>query len=603
MPRWQSCPPFVTWPGAAWHEPCTSRAIVIGTSRRVADTVEQRAMLTLEALGVGVLRTDARGRVDYMNPMLERLTGWPSAEAEGRAVLEVLAVTDGFTGGAPFDAVACALGLRRPIPFPKEALLAQRGGKQFAVEGVATPILDAEHQLSGLVVTVRDVSESRGLERDLTFLATHDLLTGLLNRREFENRLQSSVRWAAAGNAWGLYCVDLDNFGVINDAQGHVVGDVVLKQVAAVLRARLRPGDCVARVGGDEFAVLLEDCDEDDLARFAEELRAELTAIRVAWREGPFQLQASVGAVTLTPDLPDPLRAAQSACRAAAERGGNRVEIYRPDDTAVVRRSGQVAWLHRLNDALENHRFDLVRQRIQPLRLGGSEAPMYEVLLRLPGPSGPPALPAAFLPAAERYRLSQAVDRWVVNRILPAISAESSTTYSLTVNLSAESIGSAKFLALLKADLAASSARADRLCFEITETGVIADLRQAVRFIEEFKSLGCRFLLDDFGRGMSAFAYLRELPVDFLKIDGNIVSRAGEDPVRRAMLESIQQLGRVMRLKTVGECVEDESTLALLAEMGVDFAQGRLVHGPEQFLPAGASADSGAYTLQTSDSP
>jgi diguanylate cyclase (GGDEF)-like protein/PAS domain S-box-containing protein len=531
------------------------------------------------------VRTDAAGRIDYVNPMGERLSGWPRDEALGRTVPEVMPISTGFST-QHFDVVACALGLRQVVILPKGALLIPRGGKQFAVQGLATPLVDARHGAVGVVVTMRDVSEMRGLERDLTFLAAHDLLTGLLNRPEFDAQVQLAIHSAASGLPRAICYIDLDNFGVINDAHGHLAGDEVLRQVAALLRTRIRQGDCVSRMGGDEFAVLLDGCKSDDVGAAAGKLHAELATISVPGRGGPFQVRASIGAVALTGDIADPLRAAEAACRAAHERGGNCTQLYSLEDTAVIRRAGQVTWLHRLNDALTNHRFALVRQRMSPLRDGAALPPIYEVLLRLPAQDSSEALPTAFLPAAERYHLSQAIDRWVVSRVLETLSTGSHILDILSINITAQSLGSAEFLGFLKAEIAASRVGAERLCFEITEHGVISDLRRAGHFIEEIKSLGCRFFLDDFGRGMSSLTYLHELPVDFLKIDGKLVSGAGEDPVRRTMLESIQQIGHVMHLQTVGEGVEDQATLALLAELGIDFAQGYLVHRPEPFVLA-----------------
>jgi diguanylate cyclase (GGDEF)-like protein/PAS domain S-box-containing protein len=553
---------------------------------------KERAQVTLASIGDGVIRTDARGRIDYINPVAERLTSWEAERALGTPISEVFKILDEVTRRPVADPVERCLKAGKVVESPGHVLLAGRDGREFAVRDSAAPIRDRKGELIGAVLVFKDVTQLRGMEREMVYLASHDALTGLINRREFEIRLKRAIRSARSEERQHvLLYLDLDEFKVINDTCGHLVGDEMLKQVTALLRARVRRSDILARLGGDEFGVLLEDCPLAHARQIAEEMRRTVREYRFSFRDQVFEVGVSIGLVPLdaeSGDLAQVLSAADAACYVAKDRGKNRVHEYELDDTLVAERYGEMQWVHRIRSAFEDHRFRLYYQIIQPLAQEAGRELMCEVFIRMLDRSGELIEPTAFIAAAERYHLIGSIDRWVVRTAFRALAEaqrrELARPLLFTINLSGQSLSEETFLPFVAEELLLSGVDSRRICFEITETAAISKLDSAMAFIAALKGKGCRFVLDDFGSGLSSFAYLRDLPVDFLKIDGEFVQGMVEDRVKRALVESIHQIGHVMGIQTIAECVENRPTLDALKEIGVDYAQGYWITRPQPLI-------------------
>jgi diguanylate cyclase (GGDEF)-like protein/PAS domain S-box-containing protein len=553
---------------------------------------KERAQVTLASIGDGVIRTDALGVIDYLNPVAEQLTGWTAAEASGQSVMRVFDVVDEATGKPLSNPVERCLREGRVIELPGYSLLTRRDGGEFAIRDSVAPIRDRQGRITGSVLVFKDVTQLRGMEREMTYLARHDPLTGLINRREFEKRLQQYLASAREEDRLhALFYLDLDEFKVVNDTCGHLAGDEMLKQVTALLKSRLRKTDTLARLGGDEFGVLLEDVAPERARELGDDMRRAVQRFRFAWEERIFEIGVSIGLVPITAetgDMAQVLSAADAACYVAKESGRNRMHEYQPDDTALAERYGEMQWIHRIHKAFAEHRFCLYRQPIQPLRAPWfDEPPMCEIFIRMLDEEGRIASPGAFIPAAERYHLIASIDRWVVHAAfvsLACVALSHGDTTCFAINLSGQSVGDDAFLAYVLDEMEATGVVPQRICFEITETAAVGNLTQAVRFIGALKELGCRFVLDDFGSGLSSFAYLKNLRVDFLKIDGAFVRDMIGSPVQRALVESIHQIGQVMGIRTIAESVEDRATLEMLREIGVDYAQGYGIAAPEPLV-------------------
>jgi diguanylate cyclase (GGDEF)-like protein/PAS domain S-box-containing protein len=553
----------------------------------------ERAEVTLASIGDGVIRTDASGLVDYLNAVAERLTGWSAAEAAGQPLARIFDVVDEAGVRPLFDPVERCLREGKVIELPDASILLRRDGMEFAIRDSVAPIRDRRGRITGTVLVFKDVTELRGMEREMSFLAQHDVLTGLLNRRELEIRLDRCLRTAREeGRQHALFYLDLDEFKLVNDTSGHLAGDELLKEVTAALTARLRPGDTLARLGGDEFGVLLEDTSPERARVLAETLRAAVRAHRFVWQDRIFEIGVSLGTVMIdraSGDLVQVLSAADAACYVAKEAGRNRIHEYQPDDTLVTERHGVMDWIHRIHKAFDEERFRLYCQPIQPLGLVDPGAPpatsLCEIFIRMVDEEGRIATPSAFIQAAERYHLIPSIDRWVVHAAFSVLTRSTLATAApgtcYAINLSGQSIGEGDFLDYVLGEMEASGMPPARLCFEITETAAVANLTRARRFIATLKARGVRFILDDFGSGLSSFAYLKNLRVDFLKIDGEFVRNLMGDSVQRALVESIHQIGHVMGIRTIAEAVEDRDTLEALRTIGVDYAQGYWIAAPE----------------------
>ncbi|HTQ79114.1 MAG TPA: EAL domain-containing protein, partial [Thermoanaerobaculia bacterium] len=581
--------------GMGQIEGCIAIALDI-TDRRQAEEAlhreKERAQVTLASIGDGVIRSDAAGRIDYINPVAERLTGWSSERALGRPVSEVFKIIDEGSRRSMADPVARCLQAGKVVESQGHALLQSFDGREFAVHDSAAPIHGRKGELIGAVLVFKDVTQLRGLEREMAYLASHDALTDLINRREFEVRLKRAIRSARAQERHHvLLYLDLDEFKVVNDTCGHLVGDEMLKQVTAILRARVRKSDVLARLGGDEFGVLLEDCPLAQARQVAEEIRRTVREFRFFFKEKIFEVGVSIGLVPIdegSGDLAQVLSAADAACYVAKDRGRNRVHEYEPDDTLVSERHGEMQWIQRIHRAFEDHRFRLYYQTIQPLSPGPDSELMCEVFIRMLDRKGQLIEPTAFISAAERYHMIGSIDRWVVRTAFRALAEaqrqELARPLLFTLNLSGQSLSEETFLPFVLEELARSGVDAQRICFEITETAAISKLDSAMHFIMVLKEQGFRFVLDDFGSGLSSFAYLRDLKVDYLKIDGEFVQGMVEDRVKRALVESIHQIGHVMGIITIAECVEDRQTMEALSEIGVDYAQGFWITRPQPLV-------------------
>ena len=558
---------------------------------------KERAQVTLASIADAVVTVDTAGRIEFMNPVAERLTGWPLAEAHLRPVAEVFAVVDEATGAPIADPVARALSEASAIEAEGNVVLLCRGAESIAIDYSVAPIRDRTARTVGAVLVVQDMSRERQYAARLSNLASHDPLTGLLNRREFEQRVRATVehREAEEGQHAVLY-LDLDQFKVVNDTSGHAAGDELLRQVGALLRPRLREGDVLARLGGDEFGVLLPHCPPSPALRIAEALRKAIVDFRFAWKNRSFTIGVSIGLVNLAEGphtLASVLSAADAACYLAKDKGRNRVQVYRPEDDEVALRRGEMEWVNRLHRALAEDRLCLYAQPMHAMHSTGTEVLHQELLVRLIDENDELIQPITFIPAAERYHLMPSIDRWVIRtafRLLAdrrAAGDASALSGTYAINLSGASIGDDQFLDYVRESFARFRIPHRAICFEITETTAVTSLSKAAEFIGAMREPGCRFALDDFGVGVSSFTYLKQLPVDYIKIDGSFVRNMLHDPVDAAMVEAIHRIGRVMGKQTIAESVETAATLEALRSVGVDFAQGNAIAPPTLFAPPG----------------
>jgi len=470
----------------------------------------------------------------------------------------------------------------RSLYAPQHRIIRADNGEERWLSAFGRFAYDEAGEATRFLGVMYDVTDSRQAEK-LGYQATHDPLTGLINRGEFERRLQRVLGTAEAQDPHALLYLDLDQFKLVNDTAGHRAGDELLRQLAAVLEAKTRKRDTLARLGGDEFGVLLEHCAPEQALRIARGLVQAVQEFDFVWEAKRFTLGVSIGLVSIPEGgetLPEVLSAADRACYAAKDKGRNRVHVYTASDEELAQRKGEMQWIPRLHQALAQDRFRLYAQPIRALGEHGGDGEYQEVLLRLADDEKGVLLPGAFIPAAERYQQMQALDRWVVQMALANLGARADST-RLAINVSGQSLGDAGFLDYVTEQLEGSGAGPAQICFEITETSVITDLKHALNFIHALKQRGCRFALDDFGSGLSSFAYLKTLPVDYLKIDGRFVQDITEDRFDLAIVRAIQQVARVLGIKTIAESVETESILERLRAIGVDYAQGHAIATPQ----------------------
>ncbi len=547
---------------------------------------KERAEVTLHSIGDAVITTDASGRIEYMNPVAEALTEWRTEEARGRALVDVFKIVNEETREAVVDPIHQCMDQDRVVGLASLTVLLSRTGREFAIQDSAAPIRNHSGELIGAVLVFHDVTESRRLAREAQHQAAHDVLTGLVNRREFDRRLEKALASSKEfGFQHALCYVDLDQFKIVNDVAGHPVGDELLRQIALLLPRHVRERDTVARLGGDEFAILLENCPIGKARDIAESLVASIRALEFAWNDRPFDVGASIGMVQVTDQVQsaDELMShADVACYAAKELGRNRVHLYQSGADGADPRHREILRAADMRSAIENDRFRLYYQPIYSLERPTPCISRFELLLRLLDESGKLVPPSSFIPAAERYGIMAAIDRWVITTAFRRFRTlfPGQETVQISINLSGNTLSDERLFSFLEHEFAEHGVSPENICFEITETAAIRNRLEAANLIGSVRELGGHFALDDFGSGLSSFAYLKTLPVDYLKIDGSLVRNIATDNTDLAMVEAINRLAHAMGIQTVAEYVENEACLDVLRSLGVDYAQGYALGRP-----------------------
>ena len=550
----------------------------------------ERALITLHSIGDGVITTDANGRVDYMNPVAENVTGWTYGEAQGYPLTEVLPLINETTRHPIESPAGITLRTGRVVTITEQCVLINRHGQEFHIEDSAAPIFDRDNKIIGAVLVFHDVTRERRMAHQMTWQATHDSLTGLANRNEFADRLANLLAGVSndPSHQHALLYLDLDQFKVINDTCGHDAGDELLKQLSRTLRANVPASAALARLGGDEFGILLENSNLEQTTETANQLLRAFADFTFQWHERRFDVGVSIGVVPIQQDTPSAsfvLSAADVACYVAKESGRNRLHVYQDSDIDLGERHNEMHWVSRIKEALENNRFVIFKQTITALN-GDDPTPHYELLVRMRELDGSLVPPGAFIPAAERYNLMNALDRWVIEAAFGhlKLAQQKGDTGIYSINLSGNSLNDDDLPDYIQRKIAEHHINPGQLCFEVTETAAVFNLEKASRMINSLKKLGCRFSLDDFGSGLSSFGYLKNLPVDFLKIDGSFVKDMNTDPMNRAIVEAIHQVGHTLSIRTIAEFVENQAIVDQLLEIGVDFAQGYHFSRPEPLV-------------------
>jgi len=547
-----------------------------------------QARITLESIGEGVITTDLNGTIDYMNEAAEQLIGGARSAGLGKRLPDLLSLVDEVDRSSLGDPVAKCLAERKRINLGRRALLlSKQADREFSTELTASPIRGPDGQIAGCVVIFHDVSELRGLAREMSYQASHDALTGLVNRVEFERRLEAALA-SARGEGVGhvVSYLDLDRFKLVNDSSGHIAGDNLLREIAALLKQRVRDSDTVARVGGDEFAMLLAGCPLDKARQIADDVCQAVAEHKFAWQDRVFDIGVSIGLVEVGKDSASAegvLSAADSACYVAKQQGRGRIHVYSARDEVLARERGEIQWLQRLQHALKENEFELYVQPIVALAGRAQAGPAAEILLRMRDESGASILPVHFLGSAERYQLMSHIDRWVVQAALTAIAGGAPhlpAGRSCGINLSAQTLGDDDFLEFVVDVLDHTGVAPDKICFEVRESAVASQLDQAQRFINVLHGIGCRFALDNFGSGIGSFANLKNLSLDYLKIDGTYTHDVENEGLNREMVAAMVKLARTLDFRVVAEQVEDQASFEALRALGVDFVQGYVVEKP-----------------------
>jgi len=548
----------------------------------------EKAQVTLESIGDAVITTDDKGLVQYLNPVAEALTGWSTIESIGRPLPEVFNIRNEKTKKTVENPVERCLRENVIVGLANHTELINRNGNEYAIEDSAAPIRDKQGKILGVILVFHDVSKARNLTNQLNWQASHDSLTGLINRFEFEIRLGKMLEPTYTESEHAMLYIDLDQFKVVNDTCGHIAGDELLKQLSQLFQHHKRERDTLARLGGDEFGMLLENCPAGQAKKIAEGIISDLKLFHFLWKDKIFVTGASIGMVPFKNDdnetISSLMSAADLACYSAKDAGRNRVHVYQHSNQELIQRHGEMQWVTKIQNALEDDLFELYCQPIVSADDLNKHVEHYEILIRMRDTDGQLILPLSFLPAAERYNLMPDIDRWVINNVIAQLHQFSSKIeLKIAINLSGKSLSDLHFLDFVIQIFEEKRIRGEQICFEITETAAITNLSQVTRFITALQKHGCQFSLDDFGSGLSSFRYLKNLNVNFLKIDGAFVQDMADDLVDRSMVESINQIGHVMSMKTIAEYVENQETLDMLREMNVDFVQGYHISMPFPF--------------------
>ncbi len=546
-------------------------------------TNQQRFRDFAESAADWFWETDSDMRFTYISRRSQEVLGVTVDEILGSTMEEV------FGDGANQDDTPAHTGPQESAShsFQMQSFWRRPDGVRRVISTSGKPVHDASGRFRGYRGTSRDISDSYSLTEELGYQASHDALTNLLNRRAFEQRLQTLLsRIKESPGEHALCYLDLDQFKVVNDTCGHVAGDELLRRLAERLQAQVRKRDTVARLGGDEFGVLLEDCPPERAWQLVSKLHECINEFQFIWNEQSFHVGASIGLVPInSPEttLDELLAAADRACYVAKDEGRNRIHLYRSDDVAVANRHGEIKWVSRIQRALEEDRLVICLQPIRPVTPNASIGESYEVLVRLIDEKGALVRPSAFLPAAERYNLSTALDKRIFDEALRHFTADRNRLERLStafINLSSQTFGDRSFLDYVLERTQYYNMPREKLCFEISERTAISRLEDAKEFVDELRSTGCRFALDDFGRGACSFRHLKELRVDFVKIDGSFVKNMLNDPMDLVMVRSINEIARLSNAATIAEYVESAEILAKVAELGIDFAQGYAIGRP-----------------------
>jgi diguanylate cyclase (GGDEF)-like protein len=432
-----------------------------------------------------------------------------------------------------------------------------------------------------------DVSERKRITSEMAWQASHDALTGLVNRHEFEERVARLLFNRRGQRRHAMLYIDLDQFKVVNDTCGHQAGDQLLRQLTGLVAVTVRESDTLARLGGDEFGLLLVDCPLDQAIGIAEKLIATINEFRFIWDDQTFSIGASIGLVEITrrtESVAALFSAADSACYAAKDKGRNRVVVYHQSDREMAARHGEMTWVSRINKAIEEDRFVVHSQTIERMAAPDDGRRHCELLIRMIDEEGEIVQPGNFIPAAERYNIMPALDRWVIKHVFQKLAKEGDTGVMVAINLSGTTLSSEHLVSYVHEQIRESGVSPEAICYEITETAAIANVARAREFIDEMHALGCKISLDDFGSGLSSFAYLKTLQVDFIKIDGTFVKDIAVDQADQAMVEAIVRVGQVMGIRSIAEFVETEDVYKLLKRIGVDYVQGWFVDTPARWL-------------------
>ena len=563
------------------------RITALHHSEQALHEEKERAEITLHSIGDGVITTDLQGRVQYMNPVAETLTGHTLAEARDKPIETIYRVQDQISGSQLANPARLCLAEDTVISGVNLAQLVSAGGQSYAVEETAAPIRGKVGKTIGVVLVFHDVTEAREASRKLAYQATHDALTGLINRREFERLVEETLQDAKANGSNNAFCyMDLDQFKVVNDTCGHIAGDALLVELATMIKNRTNENDTVARLGGDEFGILMRNTPLSEARIMAEEIRNRIRDYRFLWDGQTFEVGISMGVVPIRPDTTAAVEIfsnADIACFVAKDMGRNQIHVSNLDDVEQARRQLEMQWSARIPAALENNRFTIFYQKIAPLDAASGKPPRCELLVRMLEDDGSLILPGRLIPAAERFRHMPEIDRWVIHHAMELITQHGDRLgmAAYAINLSGQSLGQEDLLDFVKREILRSGVKPHLITFEITETAAIRNVSHAARFMTELKKMGCQFSLDDFGSGLSSFGYLKMLPVDYLKIDGSFVRNMLHDEHDHSIVVAITQIAKTLNKTCVAEWIEDEATLLALKEIGVDYGQGFFLHRPE----------------------
>ena len=552
---------------------------------------KDRLHVTLQSIADAVITTDNSGRVTFMNPAAEKLTGWPAEIGVLKPIGSIVEFVSEFGAASIAELLKGGQSPQEGQGDIGQAEMVSRSGEKHIVEHSVAPLRDRGDRVIGGVITIHDVTERFKLMRQLSHQAIHDPLTQLVNRTGFELRLKKTLQAAADDPSLhhAICYMDLDQFKIVNDTCGHSAGDELLRQIGAHLKKHVRTGDTLARLGGDEFGLILERCPLDKALEITEKIRCSIEAFRFSWEGKSFSIGVSIGLAPFDGSpgytVADMLSAVDQACYIAKSKGRNRIHTYQPGDNESSQWHKEMQWVPHIHQAMDEQRFVLLAQPIVPVEKNEESGMHYEILLRMKSANGDLISPGSFLPAAERYDLMGMLDRWVVGQAIDMLAFAWSGNRELEnatfgINISGAVLTDNSLLDLVKQALAHHKLPPGLLCFEITETVAIANFAHASKFVTELKKIGCQFALDDFGSGFASFSYLKTLPVDYLKIDGSFVRHLGENEIDHAMVDIINQLGHVMGLKTIAEFVENEEILKCLGELGVDYAQGYHIGRP-----------------------